>query len=211
MKQLLLLAGILLATTATGYSQIGYGVEVGLNAGDYHVKLNGDTKKTDFKLGGRVGVIAGIPLNEDFVFQPGLLYVTNGYRADLPGAAGSYERYRVNTIELPLNVQHAFGDEDEAHLFAGAGPYVAYNRNGQYHIHSGTVNSDRALKMGTWPTDDIKQMDIGVGVNGGYRLASGLFVRLKAQLGLRNLWPDEKADVKLRNFGFCISGGYWFR
>jgi hypothetical protein len=210
MRQFLITSALVIFLASQAQAQIGYGFEVGFNMSDYNIKSNGNIRKTNFKNGGRAGILADIPINEDFVFQPGVYYVTNGFHVDLPLG---YERYKINTFELPLNVQYAIGDADNNHIFVGAGPFLAYNRDGKFNIHSGFVDSERRILTGASPANDIRSLDIGAGVNVGYRLPMGLFVRLRAQMGFRNLAPKNTTgdDNKMRSMGFCLSGGYWFR
>ena len=99
MNRLLLLSVAFSSFIFSAQAQVGFGIEAGFNVSDYTLKTNNNIKPTDPKLGGRLGVISDIGITDNFYFQPGLHYVTNGYKAFI---TNGYEQYILNSTSSGL-------------------------------------------------------------------------------------------------------------
>jgi hypothetical protein len=208
MNRLLLLSVVFSSFFFSAQAQVGFGIEAGFNVSDYTLKTNDNTKPTDPKLGGRLGIISDIGITDNFYFQPGLHYVTNGYKAFI---TNGYEQFILNTVELPLNIQYKFGALGNNRLYVGIGPYFAWNKDGYYRVFVNKfVDSRSDLRIGNGATDVLRSFDFGGGVNGGYQITEGLYVRVRAQMGFVDLLPGNNANTSARSVGYSISGGYIF-
>ena len=158
----LLLSALLTLCVADASAQLGFGGEVGLNGSQYMVKVGGNDKPTLLRFGMRIGGLSDIALSDNFFLQPGLYYVANGYKANF---TGGHEEYNINTIEIPVNITYKFGKLGTNRLFVGAGPFIGYNIHGYYKVFSPLfVDSRSDLKVGGGATDQVNNLDAGVGV-----------------------------------------------
>lgn len=206
MKKFLLSAAII-AGLGQAHAQTGFGVEVGYHLSNYNMKSAGAMVPTDVRYGGRLGALADLAFTDNLYFQPGIYYVSNGYKLDIPNG---YQSFRVNTLEVPLNIQYKIGMLGTNRVFLGAGPYVAANVHGNATTQTSTVSSRRDLMFGGKPGNDIKAFDFGLGANIGFQLTAGLFARARMQAGIVNQDPSGAKDSYMRNYGFSLTVGYLF-
>lgn len=209
MRKLIFAVAMLIAGQ-TAQAQWGLGPEVGANLSNYTVKNAGVSQDIQVRGGGRLGVVGDFAINDNLYFQPGAYFATNGYRINL---SDGYELHVLNTLDIPLNIEYKIGMLGTDRFFIGAGPYVGFNTGGFVRRHAESlpgiiVDSRRNLSVGTWPTDDIKPLDLGGNVNLGYQSTSGLFVRLKAQMGILNMMPKGNSDNMIKSTSFSLSVGY---
>lgn len=207
MKRILLLTAMITTMAIHVQAQLGIGVELGFNASDYNIETNNKQKQTDMKFGGRLGGFVDYAFANHFYFQPGIYHVTNGYKSNL---ANGYEQYTISTVEIPLNVVYKTGFFENSTFFVGVGPFLGYNRDGEYYIQSGSIISKKDLDFGKWPIDDIRKLDLGGGANIGYQNETGFFLRARAQMGLLNLVPGKNRTSSMESVGYCLSVGYIF-
>lgn len=181
-------------------------------------------------LGLRAGFVADFGISDNFSIQPGLQFVMKGVRYEQSydigdntnGSEGEFQqKLNINYIEVPVNVQYKTR-EDGTGFFVGAGPYVGYAFAGKvvtqaktttYVNGTRTENStdiDEELEFGDNATDDLKNLDVGVGLNVGYMLPMGAFVRGYGQYSFSNIYPVPEEMYERKNYGFGISIGYMF-
>lgn len=207
MKRHLILSVVTLLVAAACSAQVGFGVEAGLNFSQYNVQFTDGTKNNNLKLAGRYGLLSEFAISDNFYFQPGFFYATNGYKHNLQGG---YEKYVINSVEVPLNIEYKIGELGNPRIFVGAGPYIAYNKAGFYKIHiDRKVDSRRDLRIGSGATDDFKRWDMGFGVNVGYQFIPALLVRARWQMGL-NDQSTGFANNSAHLMTFGITAGYLF-
>lgn len=205
----LFLPALLMLRVISANAQLGFGAEVGLNASDYTVKVAGKDKDTKIRFGMRMGGLMDCAITDNLFLQPGLYYVANGYKANF---TGGHEEYSINTVEIPVNIMYKIGRLGASRLFVGAGPFIGYNIHGYYKIFSPLyVDSRSDLRVGGGATDQVNNLDAGLGVNVGYQLAEGLFLRARGQAGFVNMAvPVANENNILRSYSFGISAGYIF-
>lgn len=179
--------------------------------------FDGDKLENDMIVGFHVGVNYQIPIVTEFLFEPGLLFSTKGAKGTFGPVTGTYN---LSYIELPLNFVYK-GLLGSGYVLLGFGPYVAYGIMGKAKYESGSVSLDSDIEFKNeveagdpLTTVYIKPFDAGANIFAGYEMASGLFVRLNAQLGLLNIQPADNRipdnEMELRNTGFGLSLGYRF-
>lgn len=207
------------------------GVRAGFNA--YNVISrdgNGNELYGDPKLnpGFHVGITYDYLIANDIYIQPAALFSTKGYRLKSVGESSSLESYmNPYYIEVPVNILYA-PKLGKGRLLLGAGPYIAYGIGGRgqnyvKNIQDGVVvRSDQSanlqfvddtddLKTGKWAYG--KTWDYGVQILEGYEFNERLSFQVNAQLGLADIYPDNKgvkSSNKLKNIGFGLSVGYIF-
>jgi len=230
MKKAFLTAATAALALGANAQQSRYGIEIGAHMGNLVQELPemgriGTDPTTTFhkehvdsrpNLGLRAGLVADFGISDNFSIQPGIQFVMKGARnefsVDLPNAPNTeyQEKINLNYIEVPIYLQYKTR-EDGTGFMVGAGPYFGYAFGGKIvsQINDQETN-DRNLNFGDNANDDIKNLDIGLGVNLGYMLPMGVFIRGYGQYGFSNIYPVPEAKYETKNYGFGLSLGYMF-
>lgn len=234
MKKYILALGIGLCGVLSANAQlVSVGPEIGLQFSNMRSQVNGVDRSGDMKSGLRAGVVIDVALTNSLSLQPGILYSKKGYEQDenLIRAIGGtlYDEHRhtdvaVNYIEIPLTLQYKFSKGNSGGLFIGAGPYVGVAIGGDLEssvtrtlVNSNSEsiafssNTERDLKIGDEPGDDIETTDVGLNLNLGYQFSQGFLLRAHTGIGLANLAPYGNDNNSLRNFSFGFTVGYLFK
>lgn len=174
-------------------------VKYGAKAGVNFATLNGDTAdeadlnmRTSFHVGG----VAEIMFNDQFSFQPELLYSSQG--AQFEDAALDLEaKLKLDYLTLPLMGKY-YPIEG---LSLQLGPQVGYLVSAKSEVEIGGVSDEEDVK------DDFKSIEFGVNVGAGYKLSSGLFFDARYNLGLSTINDDNADDF---NAVIQLSVGFLF-
>jgi len=177
-------------------------------------------------IGLRAGIVAEWNASSRIAIQPSLLFVMKGVRFEGDREYDSLGvRYNTSLqsnlnlyyIQLPINFQYYF-NADRTGLFAGFGPYFSYafsgSRQQDYTVKAGNQNEqsfeikDEDVQFGDNAGDDFKNLDIGVGVNLGYKFSPGFFVRAFGEYSFSNIYPVPEAKFETKNYGFGLTIGY---
>lgn len=218
MKNLFLAAAICSSLAAN--AQVSIAPEVGLN----YTQLSSTAGNTEFQntslISPRLGLNFNLPLfNSSAVYlQPGLFYSGKGgryeYATDIAGSRfeGDYT-FRINYIEIPVQLMVDFDLGSLGGIFIGAGPYVAYGLSG---TQKGETRLNGTLLAAASDDVDfgsnagqINNLDYGASFGAGYRFAFGLYARLQAGIGLANI--QNEANTSRYNRGATLSVGYNIR
>jgi Outer membrane protein beta-barrel domain len=109
-------------------------------------------------------------------------------------------------LQIPVLINYSYPLDENNSLHAGFGPYAGIGLSGKFK----SDGMERSIKFGSDENnDDLKRMNFGLEINGGFRFMKKWDVTLAYQLGLRNVSttpPDP--DTKIR--GLSLSVGYWF-
>jgi hypothetical protein len=216
MKKTILSVLFCTAAMAEASAQITIAPELGLNMANMSVKSLGVGTNNTTRPGFEVGGVVDIPFNPNLSLQPGLYFMMNrSYLKSLDPVLSDEVNmtYNIKTFQVPVNLEYKFGTAGHNRLFIGGGPYLGYNAGGNI-IYTGGIT--RSLNIGTkgpdaqGPGDDIKPLDFGLGINAGYMLKNGLYVRARYQAGIANLAPGtiEYNSIKMSSFGLSV--GYSF-
>ncbi|MBS1584843.1 MAG: PorT family protein [Bacteroidetes bacterium] len=233
MKKTFLLLGLgLVSVFAVKAQRVSVGPEIGINSTSFSERYNGVDVSDGMRAGFKVGGVIDIGITRHFALQPGLFYNMKGaseeYSTTVLEANGTVRTneirndFRINYIEMPLNLEFKFGHR-RGQFFFGGGPYAAAALNGTITNENGTSvvtptgrvlasenNRKATARIGNAITDDIRPFDGGLNLNLGYESAMGLFVRGNLGFGLSNILPEGDPDNYIRNWGMGISVGYLF-
>lgn len=183
MKKLVLATVIAIFGFAAAHAQeIQLGVKGGLN----FANVNGDnTPNNDIVTAFNVGLVAEIPLAEQFSFQPELLFSGQGFSFNDRLVA-------LNYLNLPLMGKY--------YLTKGfsleAGPQIGFLLSAK--------NEDIDVK------DAFKTVDFGVNFGLGYKLDNGLNFGARYNLGLSDINNLDATTTKITNGVIQVSVGYFF-
>jgi len=234
MKKMILLAGLGIASVCSASAQwVTVGPEIGINSTSFMERYNGVDVSDGMRAGLKVGGIVDIAFTRHFSLQPGLFYNMKGaqekYVSTTTTDNGTIRTeeirndFRINYIEMPLNLEFKLGRPGHGHFIFGAGPYVAVALNGTIINANGssiilpsgrviTTENDHSSTayIGNSVDDDITPLDGGLNLNMGYESPMGLFVRGNMGFGLANILPQGDSYNYIRNWGMGVSVGYLF-
>lgn len=199
----IVLVSCLLIIAATVQAQMKFGPVAGVNFSKMTLKYGGISIDPMMMVGFHLGGLAEIPLSDNFVLQPAIMYSTKGSRYSLDMGEADYEMSMgPNFIEVPIYFAYKFELESMI-LFLKAGPYGAYAVGGQGKADE----EDWDLEFGEGEEKDMKPLDFGLGVGGGIEF-NNLIVSVQYEFGLTNLAPVDDAEMKISVFSISI--GYLF-
>lgn len=190
MKNVILL--FLLIITLNGFSQtkIGFKAGVGLAA----IATNDDElneEKANF-FTPQFGIVLQSKISSNLSMQTQLLFTNKG-------TAESHDDHKdyVKFSSLDLPVQFLF--ESKSGLVFGAGPNIGFNLSA-HHLHD---EEKEAIEIGK-ESGEVKRLDLGLNITGGYQSKKGWAVNLTYLRGLTNLQnvPDFTWNNNLLSFGF---------
>jgi hypothetical protein len=193
---------------------VNFGFSAGAAFANYRVKVDNFSISADTKIGITGGVFFDIPVSKNFSFQPALNFVQKGTQYDYSDMGFTEEgKTTVNYLEIPLNVLFNYNVAGGT-FFAGAGPSVAFALSGREKYDDGIQSYDEEISFGNDPdNDDMRGLDIGANILGGFRLSNGFFISTGFNGGLINLLPggSDEGSVKSNYFtvrlGFLLKGG----
>ncbi|MBN2480655.1 MAG: PorT family protein [Bacteroidales bacterium] len=196
----IVLAICLLFAVSNIQAQIKFGPVAGLNLSTMTIKVLGLNFDSETVVGFHAGVISEIPVNENFVLQPAVLYTTKG--ADYT-VIGEEIALRPSFIEIPVNILYKY-DVGPVKLFLKAGPFIAYGIGGQ--IESNGIEVDIDYGSGN---ADMKPFDFGLNFGAGVDFNNFL---LSGQygVGLANLTSIEAGNAEMKINVIGISLAYLF-
>lgn len=228
MKKILLTAATAALALGANAQQTRYGIEIGAHMGNLvqelpdpsnpggTTTLSKDHVDSRPNLGLRAGLVADFGISDNFSIQPGLHFVMKGARTEYTATVAGVpnvefqDKLNINYVELPINVMYKTR-EDGTGFMVGAGPYFGYAFGGKRVMQVNDVETRNSeLNFGDEPGDDIKNLDVGVGLNVGYMLPVGVFIRGYGQYGFSNIYPVPESKYETKNYGFGLSLGYMF-
>lgn len=187
MKKLLLIAVVsVIGFTKVHAQDIEFGAKLAINYanlyGDYDGDDSGVTSLINF------GVMAEIPINKKFSFQPEIMYSMQGFST----GNGNDDLVNLNYLNVPLMgkyyVTKGFSIE--------AGPQIGFLLSAK--------NDGNDVK------NNFKTLDFGVNFGLGYKLKNGLNFGARYNLGIANINDISGSSNTFRNGVIQASIGYFF-
>ena len=213
MKNLFLLAAFITVTLTAGAQNLA--VFGGINLSNYKYKLNGTKLDRNNVFGFHLGLMSDVKLggSKDLSFgvQPSLIYTGKGAENTNVGISNLKSVNRLNYVQLTLPVSYFFGDikgsKDDAVIYGGVGPYVAYAISGKQKLEDldGNITKTK-FDMGNNAGDDFRSTDMGLSITGGAKII-GLVFHVQYDLGLKNINP-EAYNGTIKNRNLMLSIGY---
>ena len=200
----IVLVSCLLIIAANAQAQMKFGPVAGVNFSKMTLIYGGISIDPQMLVGFHLGGLAEIPLSDNFVLQPAILYSAKGSSYSLDIGEATYEMSMgPNFIEVPIYFAYKF-ELESVGLFLKAGPYGAYAVGGQGKADD---EEDWDLEFGEGEDKDMKPLDFGLGIGGGVDF-NNLIISLQYEFGLTNLAPVDDAEMKISVFSISI--GYLF-
>jgi Outer membrane protein beta-barrel domain len=179
------------------HGQLRYGQVFGVNLSTMTYNAMGISYKPKISGGIHFGGFLELPIAENFVFQPELLFSAKGsvYKIDSV-------QYSISPIyaEIPLIFSYSVGFENfKFTLFAG--PYFACGIGGNTLVTGGQYKN---ISFGSGENDDLERFDIGLNLGSGFTI-KGFLICAQYGFSLINLAPSSKAETELKNTVIGIS------
>jgi hypothetical protein len=204
------------------YAQLG--IKGGLTLSNLLEKDNDNTYSDNYKWlpGFHAGVTLGLPVNEYFAIEPGVIFTTKGmkmedkfdvqvngqtYSANLSGKA------HLNYIDVPVNLKLYYPFADNFRVYAEAGPYAGYGLSGKIESTlevGGDKQTDKQdIQWGNSDNDDLVRFDYGVTFGAGF-IFNFVQLGVSYDLGLANISSVIDNGAMTKNRVLKISMGLMF-
>ena len=189
----------------------------GLNMADMLITEEGEEVNEEFKMnpGFHFGILTEFQLSDGLSFEPGLLLMTKGTRAEeeetYQGIVGKYEaKINLYYLDIPLNLKLST-DAGSAKIFGTFGPYIGMGLSGKSKFtYSGNGDSETEEEDIEWGKDkDLLRLDWGLGAGAGIEFGK-LQLGVSYALGLANIAAESEDDSGAKNRVLSISVGYKF-
>jgi opacity protein-like surface antigen len=200
-KVLLIVVVTLLGLGNVSAQEVKLGAKLGLNLSSLRSDMDFDSK-----IGFNLGVFAEINLSDKLIFQPELLYSTQGASLEESFDSNSFKvTNSVDYLNIPLILKYGVTDK----LFLEFGPQLGFLLSGKSkyeETYGGETESE---------TEDIKEftnsIDFGLNFGVSFDIAENIMIGARYNLGLSNIIDEEDSgDEKLQNSVFSLSLGYRF-
>ena len=212
MKTLLkLILGLTLISVSTQINAQYLALKGGLNLSNQIVQNNDSTFSSDYtnRAGFHAGAVVGIGFGM-FAVEGGLLVSTKGYNYDYDVSGGSVSSYSNPIyLDVPINLKLRMG-VGIAKIYGSAGPIISYGIGGSNNYESNLPGTDpvideEKIKWGTGEENDLKPLDVGLGLGAGIELGK-ISLGFTYNWGFTNLAPvsNNGLEIKNRNMQFSL-------
>ncbi|MRX69327.1 Opacity protein [Flavobacterium resistens] len=207
MKKIILTAFAVFLCGFVKAQEIKYGIKGGLNVANLSENFYAsNSPKTGFHIGG----FAQIRLSEKFVFQPEVLFSTQGTKVDNASIYDGQNRYfgsviqNLNYINVPLMFKYYAIEK----FSIEAGPQIGFLTSETTKIEVHGVNETKIDANNSY-----KNFDFGLNLGVGYDITKNITVGTRYNLGLSNIGKtvvEGYGPPKAHNRVFSLSVGYKF-
>jgi hypothetical protein len=214
---------VFLFITSKQVSAQEFSIMGGFNASNMSSKFEGknysDQLNYNTRLGGHAAFLVDLKIGKVFSIEPGLMFITKGYKSQFSVPNSSDFRLKYNTyyMDIPILAKFNWNPKENFRVYGGLGPVIGIglfgkikpdNINADQQVYfqdnyPGIPTSDKSIDFG----DDNKRMDVGLMVTTGINV-SKFRVGVFYNQGLRNIALNQ---FKTRNRVFGISAGYTFQ
>ncbi len=209
------LGAILITFSAVNFV-IAQEAKFGLKAGaNYSTIYGNQTRGYQPRLGFQLGVFAAIDVNENFYFQPELLYSNQGFiiDTDLQNFDSEFlvdSNIKVNTQKNYFSIPLIAGFKLNDNLSLEIGPQFAFLINQIGNTKERDL-VDSGVERQRFKTNGDFALDYGLATGISYRLNNNLFIQPRIYLGISNNIRGEISEIlQDRNLSFQLSAGYTF-
>lgn len=189
LKHILLIAGIMILTSATTFAQDRKaGIKGGLNVSNLYVD---DVDDENARFGFSAGVFGEILSSEALGLQVELLYDTKGskYESSTFGTVNQEYKFNLNYLDLPILAVFKLGESVEIH----AGGYAGYLLSA-----SSSTDGDWGSGNDDFDKDNFRSLDYGLIGGIGFNLGAAQ-IGARYNYGLAKIADSDFAEGFLGN------------
>lgn len=195
MKKSILVLFAFFSIVTISSAQVSLVPKAGVTIGNIAFDDDFEGQKSAMGFVGGLGINFGLTDDDFLSLQPELLYVQKGWATEV---AGVDFKQMLNYFEVPLLVKIGFGsDVVKAHV--NLGPSISYLLNSKVSGENISFTQD---------APDEKRVDFGANFGGGIGVglgaASSLFLDLRYNAGLADVFDGEKS----KNQSYYIMAGF---
>ncbi|MEO6229586.1 MAG: porin family protein [Ferruginibacter sp.] len=191
---------------------VSIGISAGAAISNYKTKDQDVSVSLTSRKGITAGIVANIVMSKFFSVQPALNFIQYGtsHETNYNGITEK-SKANVNCLELPLNFI-ANIPLTKGGFFIGAGPSVTLAFSGKNKYSNSTSgNLESKLKFGNKSDDDMKMLNIGANILGGYRFENGIFLSFNYNIGFTNLIPQPATGQSAKSHYIGLRLGYFLK
>ena len=203
MKKVLFIAVVvLLGLGNVNAQEVKFGTKVGLNLSNF----TGDLDDSDSKIGFNIGAFAEISLSDKFIFQPELLFSSQGAKFEESDNNFSFEEtLKFNYLNMPLMIKFAASDKFALEFGPQLGFLLSAKSKFEQTFDGETFSEEVDIK------DSVKSIDFGLNFGASFDVAENIMIGARYNLGLSDITDGEDSeDFKVQNAVFSFSVGYRF-
>jgi len=206
MKKVMLVVTIATLGLGTLNAQgINFGAKGGLNISNFV----GDIEDSESKIGFNIGVFAEIVLLDKLIFQPEILFSTQGAKNEDSFDDENYiSTIKVNYLNIPLMLKYAVSNKFSLEFGPQVGFLLSANANVEATMDGSTISVEESVK------ESFNNIDFGLNFGASFDLTEKIIIGARYNLGLSNVANDEEEieneDFKVSNTVFSFSVGYKF-
>jgi opacity protein-like surface antigen len=203
MKKVLFIAVVvLLGLGNVNAQEVKFGTKVGLNLSNF----TGDLDDSDSKIGFNIGAFAEISLSDKFIFQPELLFSSQGAKFEESDNNFSFEEtLKFNYLNMPLMIKFAASDKFALEFGPQLGFLLSAKSKFEQTFDGETFSEEVDIK------DSVKSIDFGLNFGASFDVSENIMIGARYNLGLLDITDvEDSEDFKLQNAVFSFSLGYRF-
>jgi opacity protein-like surface antigen len=203
MKKVLFIAVVvLLGLGNVNAQEVKFGTKVGLNLSNF----TGDLDDSDSKIGFNIGAFAEISLSDKFIFQPELLFSSQGAKfEESDNNFSSEETLKFNYLNMPLMIKFAASDKFALEFGPQLGFLLSAKSKFEQTFDGETFSEEVDIK------DSVKSIDFGLNFGASFDVSENIMIGARYNLGLSDITDGEDdEDFNVQNSVFSFSVGYRF-
>jgi len=203
MKKVLFIAVVvLLGLGNVNAQEVKFGTKVGLNLSNF----TGDLDDSDSKIGFNIGAFAEISLSDKFIFQPELLFSSQGAKfEESDNNFSSEETLKFNYLNMPLMIKFAASDKFALEFGPQLGFLLSAKSKFEETFDGETFSEEVDIK------DSVKSIDFGLNFGASFDVSENIMIGARYNLGLSDITDGEDdEDFNVQNSVFSFSVGYRF-
>ncbi|MBN2744758.1 MAG: PorT family protein [Marinilabiliaceae bacterium] len=210
-KKFFVFAAAVMMTTGA-FAQVSFGVKAGLNLSKLTSEYEGESETSDNRISAAFGGFMNYQLSDKFSIQPELLISMEGGKNEtsesetMMGQTVSYSSENTTKITF-LNIPVMLKANIANGLFLEAGPQLGFKMSAKTEYESTmSMAGISETESGEEDIEDMKSMNLGLGLGAGYEMENGLGFGLRYNLGLSNLYDGEgDATYKINTLNIGVS------
>ncbi|MFD2910166.1 porin family protein [Flavobacterium ardleyense] len=176
-----------------------FGAKVGVNFATF---VGEDADDSFMYVGFNVGFFAEIPITEKLIFQPEILYSTQGAKSKESAINFDIEAtLKFEYINIPLMFKY----EVAKNFSLEAGPYVGFLTRANLKVKFAGYGSESENFK-----NRIKSTDFGLGLGMNYDFTNVIFANVRYQAGLTEFGDLGEGSDNVKNSVFQLGLGFRF-
>ena len=203
MKKVLFIAVVvLLGLGNVNAQEVRFGAKGGLNSSNF----TGDLEGFDSKVGFNLGAFAAISLSDKFIFQPELLFSTQGASSEDSFESETFKlTIKANYLNIPLMIKYGVTDKFALEFGPQLGFLLSAKGKSEGTFDGEAISEEEDIK------DSFKSIDFGLNFGASFDVAENIMIGARYNLGLSNIIDEEDSgDDKVQNAVFSFAVGYRF-